>query len=100
MKDMSLWRRGGGRAGAVAVAVATLAAAGAGAFNVASASAATVDTSAWYVLGNRNSGKVLDVSGGSTANGAQIQQWSRTNGTNQQWQFVDSGGGFFRLRSK
>jgi len=43
---------------------------------------------------------LLYQNGVSTANGAQIQQWSRTNGTNQQWQFVDSGGGFFRLRSK
>lgn len=33
----------------------------------APAEAATVDTHAWYVLVNRNSGKALDVSGASTA---------------------------------
>ncbi|WIX93333.1 non-reducing end alpha-L-arabinofuranosidase family hydrolase [Amycolatopsis sp. DG1A-15b] len=62
--------------------------------------AATVDTNAWYVLVNRNSGKVLDVSGASTADGAVIHQWSRHDGANQQWQFVDSGTGFYRLKSK
>jgi endo-1,4-beta-xylanase len=59
-----------------------------------------VDTSAWYVLANRNSGEVLDVIGASTADGARVAQWTRNNGNNQQWQFVDSGGGFFRLRSR
>ncbi|NUT94633.1 MAG: alpha-L-arabinofuranosidase [Saccharothrix sp.] len=65
-----------------------------------SASAATVDTSAWYVLVNRNSGKALDVAGASTADGAAVTQWSRHDGANQQWQFVDSGGGYYRLKSK
>src|SRR5687767_11798956 len=63
------------------------------------AQAATVDPNAWYVLVNRNSGKALDVSGVSTADGAPVHQWSRHDGTNQQWQFVDSGGGFYRLRA-
>ncbi|KOV88401.1 hypothetical protein ADL02_16580 [Streptomyces sp. NRRL WC-3723] len=34
------------------------------------AEAATVNTNAWYVLTNRNSGKALDVSGASTAEAA------------------------------
>ncbi|MCM1016473.1 RICIN domain-containing protein, partial [Micromonospora sp. XM-20-01] len=42
-----------------------------------SAQAATIDTGAYYVLVNRNSGKVLDVRDTSTADGAVIQQWSR-----------------------
>ncbi len=62
--------------------------------------AATVDTNAWYVLVNRNSGKVIDVAGASTADGAQIQQWTRHDGTNQQFQFVDSGGGYYRLKAR
>jgi hypothetical protein len=61
---------------------------------------ATVDPTAWYVLLNRNSGKVLDVSGVSTADGAQLHQWTRTNATNQQFQFVDAGGGYYRLRAR
>jgi endo-1,4-beta-xylanase len=59
-----------------------------------------VDTSAWYVLLNRNSGKALDVYGLSTADGGRIAQWARNNGNNQQWQFVDSGGGYYRIKSR
>ncbi|MBO0900900.1 pectate lyase [Cellulomonas sp. zg-ZUI222] len=64
------------------------------------ASAASVDTNAWYVLVNRQSGKVMDVTGTSTADGAAIQQWPRNDGAWQQWQFVDSGSGWYRLRSR
>ncbi len=65
-----------------------------------SALAATVDTTAWYVLVNRNSGKALDVYNFSTADGGRITQWTRGTANNQQWQFVDSGGGFYRLKSR
>ena len=64
------------------------------------AAAATVDTSAWYVLVNRNSGKVLDLYNLATNDGARITQWTRNNGNQQQWQFVDSGGGFYRVKSR
>ena len=64
------------------------------------ASAATIDTNASYVLVNRNSGKALDVYNLSTADGARITQWSRNDGAQQQWQFVDSGGGYYRLKSR
>src|SRR5690349_1165058 len=66
----------------------------------APAQAATVDTTSWYVLVNRNSGKALDVSAASTNNGAAVQQWTRHNGDNQQFQFMDSGGGYYRLRAR
>ncbi|MGW4465030.1 endo-1,4-beta-xylanase [Micromonospora sp. NPDC004704] len=59
-----------------------------------------VDTGAWYVLLNRNSGKALDVYNQATTDGARITQWARNNGVNQQWQFVDSGGGYYRLKSR
>ena len=59
-----------------------------------------VDTSAWYVLVNRNSGKALDVYNLSTADGADIVQWSRNNGNQQQWQFVSSGNGSYRVKSR
>nr|WP_296073481.1 endo-1,4-beta-xylanase [uncultured Actinoplanes sp.] len=59
-----------------------------------------VDTSAWYVLVNRNSGKAVDVYNLATTDGARITQWSRNNGNQQQWQFVDSGGGYYRLKSR
>jgi hypothetical protein len=67
---------------------------------ILTASAATVDTNAWYVLVNRNSGKAVDVFNFATNDGARIAQWTRHDGNNQQWQFVDSGGGYYRLRSR
>ncbi|WP_046527959.1 endo-1,4-beta-xylanase [Cellulomonas sp. FA1] len=60
----------------------------------------SIDTSAWYVLVNRNSGKALDVYNLSTADGADIVQWSRNDGNQQQWQFVASGNGGYRLKSR
>nr|WP_230686982.1 endo-1,4-beta-xylanase [Catellatospora vulcania] len=59
-----------------------------------------VDTSAWYVLVNRNSGKALDVYNFSTADGGRITQWTRGTANNQQWQFVDSGSGYYRIKSR
>lgn len=59
-----------------------------------------VDTSAWYTLVNRTSGKAIDVYNLSTADGARITQWSRNGGTQQQWQFVSSGNGYYKLRSR
>jgi hypothetical protein len=79
---------------------AVLVGAGAAVVTATPAAAATVDTSAWYVLVNRNSGKALDVYNLATNDGARIVQWTRNNGNQQQWQFVDSGGGYYRLRSR
>nr|WP_245724899.1 endo-1,4-beta-xylanase [Micromonospora citrea] len=59
-----------------------------------------IDPNAWYVLVNRNSGKALDLYASATTDGARITQWTRHDGANQQWQFVDSGGGYHRLRSR
>jgi hypothetical protein len=92
-------RRGAVRA-MVLLLTTVLGAGAAVALNTSAATAATVDTSAWYVLVNRNSGKALDVSNTSTSDGAVLQQWSRHDGANQQWQFVDSGDGYYRLKSK
>ncbi|MEN3608029.1 RICIN domain-containing protein [Plantactinospora sp. ZYX-F-223] len=83
-----------------AVGAAILAAGTLAAVDNAPAAAATVDTNAWYVLVNRNSGKALDVYNLATNDGARISQWTRNDGANQQWQFVDSGGGFYRLKSR
>ncbi|TDC06276.1 1,4-beta-xylanase, partial [Streptomyces sp. 8K308] len=43
-----------------------------------------VDTNAWYVLVNRNSGKALDVYNLATNDGARITQWSRNDQAQQQ----------------
>ncbi|MEV0001637.1 RICIN domain-containing protein [Micromonospora sp. NPDC050980] len=65
-----------------------------------SAEAASIDTNAYYVLVNRNSGKVLDVTDTSTADGAPLQQWSRNDGAWQQFRFVSSGSGWYRLQNR
>jgi len=54
----------------------------------------------YYRLVARHSGKFADVSGTSTAPGALLQQWSQTSGLNQQFDFVDSGGGYYRVRAR
>ncbi|UMP03376.1 non-reducing end alpha-L-arabinofuranosidase family hydrolase [Amycolatopsis sp. EV170708-02-1] len=94
----SRWRRRWKPVLATAVVVAS----GGGLLTAAPApaAAATVDTTAWYVLVNRNSGKALDVNGASAAEGAGLVQWTRTNATNQQFQFLDAGGGDYRLRAR
>jgi pectate lyase len=63
------------------------------------ASAATIDTSAQYVLVNRHSGKAMDVYNLATNDGAPIMQFSRNDGAWQQWQFVDAGSGYYKLKS-
>ncbi len=93
-------RRSRGVRALIALLATALAATAAVALNTSVATAATVDPTAWYVLVNRGSGKVLDVSGVSTADGAQLQQWARTDGNNQQFQFVDSGGGYYRVKAR
>jgi GH43 family beta-xylosidase len=52
------------------------------------------------VLVNRNSAKALDVYDLATADGARISQYTRNDGAWQQWQFVDSGSGYYRLKSR
>ncbi|MFF5842740.1 non-reducing end alpha-L-arabinofuranosidase family hydrolase [Streptomyces massasporeus] len=64
------------------------------------ADAATVDPNASYVLVNRNSGKALDVHNMATGDGARITQWTRNDQTQQQWRFVDSGSGYYRIESR
>ena len=78
--------------GVVAVAGVTLVATN-------SASAATVDTNATYVIVNHNSGKVIDVYNWATNDGAPVNQWSRNDLTVQQWKFVDAGSGYYKIKS-
>jgi hypothetical protein len=94
--------RGGWTRRRLALAVTTALAGAIGVVVVAAppAGAANIDTNAYYVLVNRNSGKVLDVRDTSTADGAVIQQWSRNDGAWQQFQFVSSGSGFYRLKAR
>ncbi|MFE2877352.1 RICIN domain-containing protein [Streptomyces roseus] len=67
---------------------------------VNTASAGTVDTGAWYMLVNRDTGKALDDLGYATNDGAPLVQWSRTGAANQQWKFIDAGDGNYRLQNR
>ncbi|WP_307783084.1 RICIN domain-containing protein [Streptomyces sp. MBT53] len=42
----------------------------------------------YYYLTNRLSGLVLNVDGGSTADGANISQWTNNRATQEQWQII------------
>ncbi|MBO4257893.1 lectin [Streptomyces griseorubiginosus] len=66
----------------------------------ASAQPKTLDLKKWYVLVNRNSGKVLDDRGSAKNDGAAVVQWSRHGGPNQQWRFIDAGDGYYRLQNR
>ncbi|MGW6733671.1 family 43 glycosylhydrolase [Streptomyces sp. NPDC055013] len=57
----------------------------------------TAATPTSYTLVNRNSGKCLDVNGGSTADGTDIFQWTCTGGANQKWKVEDLGDDTNRL---
>lgn len=48
---------------------------------------------------NQNSAKCVDVLSGSTANAAEIIQYTCNGGTNQQWTLTDRGGGYFNVVS-
>ncbi|MEU4872693.1 RICIN domain-containing protein [Streptomyces sp. NPDC021608] len=66
----------------------------------ASADQKTLDLKKWYVLVNRNSGKVLDDRGSAKNDGAAVVQWARNGGADQQWRFVDAGDGYYRLKNR
>ena len=51
----------------------------------------------YYRLINRNSGKVAEVANFSTADGGNVQQWTSTGTTSQQWSFVSVGGGYYNV---
>src|ERR1017187_7089618 len=65
----------------------------------------TGGTSQWptgtgaFRISNRNSGKVLGVSGESTADSAQVVQFSDTGTTDHLWRLVDDGGGNVKIQN-
>lgn len=63
----------------------------------ASAASAAFTPGTWYHLQSRYSGLVLEIAGASTANGAKLVQGNRTYAANQQFRFVDAGGGYHRI---
>jgi hypothetical protein len=58
------------------------------------------DTTQYYEITGKQSGKCLDVSGVSMADNAQIWLWTYGAGPNQQWHFSSTTGGYYKIISK
>ncbi|MDX3241091.1 RICIN domain-containing protein [Streptomyces sp. ME18-1-4] len=56
-----------------------------------------VNPSTYYTIKNVNSGQLMDVSGGSTADGGSVIQWPSSGGANQQWNIVPVSGQLFKI---
>lgn len=52
-----------------------------------------------YRIENRLSGKPIGVNGASTANGAQIVQWTHDSDPDQEWTLRDAGGGYYYIEN-
>ncbi|MEU6249828.1 RICIN domain-containing protein [Glycomyces sp. NPDC047010] len=89
-------RRGFWKVAGLAAAVPVAASAGLWAASPAQA----VTPGTWYFVKSRHSGLVLDVLNMSTAGGAELIQYTQTGTTNQQFRFVDSGGGYYRIQAR
>jgi len=61
--------------------------------------AAPVDDGAAYTLISVHSGKALDVLNWSTADGAQVAQYTRNGGANQQWRLTATDHGYYTVAS-
>ncbi|MFD1047856.1 endo-1,4-beta-xylanase, partial [Kibdelosporangium lantanae] len=59
-----------------------------------------VQTGVNYHLTVSASGKLADINGRSTAAGAILIQWPSNGGLNQQFDFLDSGDGYYRIRAR
>ena len=60
-------------------------------------------TTSWYkVMNTANGGLCVDAEGNSTANGTPVISWvcKATGFDNQMWQFVPTGGGYYRVVTK
>ena len=72
-----------------------------GAYNGAGiATTSPVDTTSYYTIVNRNSGKSLQPASASTADGANIVQMTNSTAASQQWQFIDAGGGYYKIKNR
>ncbi|HEU0301006.1 MAG TPA: RICIN domain-containing protein [Longimicrobium sp.] len=57
----------------------------------------SIDPTAWYVIRNVSTNKVMDVENAGCCNGYWVHQWTYENRSNQQWQIVPVGGGYYRV---
>ncbi len=56
----------------------------------------TANTSA-ILLTAKHSGKLLEIGGGSTSNGARAQQWGTTDANHRRWRFNINAEGYLQL---
>lgn len=56
--------------------------------------------STYYTMTNRSSSKCVDVSGSSTSDNADVQQWDCHGGENQEFELVDAGSGYYYLKAR
>ena len=56
-----------------------------------------ISDGATYTVSNANSHLMLTIVGGSTSNGTYATQQNTTNGTDQQWKFVQQPSGYFKI---
>ncbi|MFL5537578.1 MAG: RICIN domain-containing protein [Longimicrobiaceae bacterium] len=57
----------------------------------------TIDPNVYYVIRNLGTDKVADVESAGCCNGYWIHQWTYEGQTNQQWQIVDLGNGYYKI---
>lgn len=58
----------------------------------------TINSGSTYVIVSKNSGKVMDVAGGSTTNNAKIDQWGFSNSNNQRWVVTSLGSNAYSIK--
>jgi DNA-binding beta-propeller fold protein YncE len=61
---------------------------------------AAVSFSGFYKIVARHSGKALNVSGASTADGAPVIQWPYAGGAHEEWELVEVDSGFHRILAR
>jgi endoglucanase len=62
---------------------------------------ASVNTSSWFNIVNKNSGSCVDAAGSGVANGTTVQQWSCGNQQyNQEWQLQSQGASIYSVANR
>ncbi|WP_035698180.1 RICIN domain-containing protein, partial [Glycomyces tenuis] len=61
---------------------------------------AAVPTNQWFTVTSAHSGLALDIQDASAEPGAILTQWNPTGAENQQFRFVDVGGGYYKIQAR
>jgi lysophospholipase L1-like esterase len=77
-----------------------IAGAAAGSLLAASPAHAAFEPDTWYFIQCRHSSLFFDIESRSMSNGGALVQWTRTSATNQQFRFVDAGGGYYKIQAR